>query len=334
MTRLGDGASAGVGVLTHDLGLPGYLARNVSVRTGRATDVDIEVSTTMTASSCLAALESSRLSRYDLVILSLGVNESLGFESVEQWATELAHVLHSIGTESTASTEVVVLSITYFSTRALLPRVLSHLVDRRAAQMNARSERVVSEHDRVHFVWFAQGEDIESDGAHAYERWARGIAPTVADLLAPSWSVSLRTELADEQGRQEALDALGLLDMPPDPLLDEIATTARDLFGTPFAGVTFIDTDRQSMAAAIGLDARDMNRTDAFCDVTIRRTDHFVIEDAVLDPRYADNPMSPAPRPSGSMRAIRSSHPMGTGWVRSASWTPSLVASLPATRSC
>jgi GAF domain-containing protein len=59
----------------------------------------------------------------------------------------------------------------------------------------------------------------------------------------------------------------------------------------PAAGVTFIDKDRQSMASTIGLDAGDIPRSDAFCDITIRRPQHFVIEDTLLDPRYARNPV-------------------------------------------
>ena len=77
---VGDGASAGVGVTTHDLGLPGYLARAISALTGRATDVDITVSTDMTAVSCRAAIAGARLSIYDVVLVSLGINEALDFE--------------------------------------------------------------------------------------------------------------------------------------------------------------------------------------------------------------------------------------------------------------
>ena len=287
----GDGASAGVGVLTHELGLPGYLARRVSSLTGRATDVDIAVSTDMTVSKCVAALVESRLDRYDVIVLSLGVNESLNLDSIDSWRIELTALLDFIQRDSPASTETIVLSIPYSKSRSGFPRILARVVDRRAARMNAMSKAIISGMDRVRFVAFASGEDVESDGAHAYDQWARGIAPAVSQLLAPSWSTSMRTHAAHEQDRQEAVEGLGLLDMPPDEILDEIATTARDLFGTQLAAVTFIDSDRQFMASAVGMDAQDMNRKDAFCDITIRRPEHFVIEDALLDPRYSAKPL-------------------------------------------
>ncbi|MEO7722370.1 MAG: SGNH/GDSL hydrolase family protein [Pseudolysinimonas sp.] len=188
----GDGASAGVGVLTHELGLPGYLARRVSALTGRATDVDILVSTDMTVRKCAAALVDCRLNRYDVIILSLGVNESLNFDSVDRWRIELIGILDFIKRESTASTKSIVLSIPYCSSRSEFPRLLARLVDRRARRMNDMAEAIIDRMDRVHFVEFAPGDELESDGAHAYDQWARGIAPTVSKLLAPSWSTSIR----------------------------------------------------------------------------------------------------------------------------------------------
>jgi GAF domain-containing protein len=94
-----------------------------------------------------------------------------------------------------------------------------------------------------------------------------------------------------ESERQRALDDFGALDMAPDRILDEIATLAKELFDAPMAGVTLIDNDRQFLASAIGVPADDIPRVDAFCDITIRRPEHFVIEDTLLDPRYADNPV-------------------------------------------
>ena len=58
--------------------------------------------------------------------------------------------------------------------------------------------------------------------------------------------------------------------------------------GTSMAAVTLIRSDVQVMKAASGIDPIVLPRGEAFCDTTIRRASHFVIEDATLDSRYAD----------------------------------------------
>jgi hypothetical protein len=85
----GDGAATGRGVSTHDLGLPGYLARSLTAHTGRATDVDIVVASDMTASKCLVALDGVALDRFDIVVLSLGANEALALTPVDTWVRGL-----------------------------------------------------------------------------------------------------------------------------------------------------------------------------------------------------------------------------------------------------
>jgi len=85
----GDGAATGRGVRTHDLGLPGYLARALTARTGRATDVDIIVDGEMTAKTCREALKDVDLGRFDIIVLSIGSNEALTLLSVPAWREAL-----------------------------------------------------------------------------------------------------------------------------------------------------------------------------------------------------------------------------------------------------
>jgi hypothetical protein len=286
----GDGASAGVGVMTHDLGLPGYLARNLSIITKRATDVDIAVRTDMSVAGCLEEIAEVELSRYDLIILSLGMDESLGFKSPRAWGADLTQLLDHIQEHSPATTETIVLSIPYFGSRSLCPRILQVPVDRHAGRLNASTQQVIDGRPNVSFLIFSTSDELESDGAHTYQKWAASIAPRVSEKLQPNWGVGDRSEAVSESSRQRALDALGLAALQPDAELDQIAATAKDVFGTSLAAITLIDNERQLMASAAGTDAFEVLRDDAFCNITIRRAEHFVIEDTSLDPRYSENP--------------------------------------------
>lgn len=283
----GDGASAGVGVRTHDLGLAGYLARSVTRITGRATDADIVVTTTMTVSSCLDAVLGLKLARFDLIILSLGANEALGFMSPRRWSIELTRLFDHLERSAPAATKRIVLSTPYFGVQSRFPRALAARVDRHARLLNAITSELVAAQPNATFVPFTPGEGTEPDGAHSYAQWADHLAPAVAEQL-PTRS-STRTEHVEEHSRQGALNALGVLDRESDDELDQLTASARNLFGVPFAAVTLIDNDRQSMASAVGMDKIDLPRSEAFCDVTIRRPESLAIEDTHRDPRYAEH---------------------------------------------
>lgn len=291
----GDGASAGRGVLSHDLGLAGYLARRVSELTHRATDVDIVVSGPMTAALCTEAISPLDLSRFDAVILSVGVNEALALDPLAHWDRAIVTLIERIQRDAPASVEILVLSVPLVSSNQNFPRVLATLVDAHSARLNRITREVCARHPRTTFVEFNPSDSHEYRGAHTYERWAGMLAPWVSAKLPPVGADTVRHEEADEPARQRALTSMGILDSAPEESFDQITETAQNLFGVSMAAVTFIDETRQWMKSARGLPRADAPRGDSFCDITIRRAQHFAIEDTSLDPRFADNPFATGP---------------------------------------
>ena len=97
--------------------------------------------------------------------------------------------------------------------------------------------------------------------------------------------------LPAEARRIELLRRSGLLEGSPMPELEDICARAQGYFGTAVALVTLIDADRQVMRAAAGTDLREMPRSAAFCDHTIRSDGVLVVRDARADPRFAGNPV-------------------------------------------
>lgn len=96
---------------------------------------------------------------------------------------------------------------------------------------------------------------------------------------------------ADEKERLLQLRSLAILDTPAEERFDRVTRMARRLFGVPIALVSLVDENRQWFKSCFGLDVRETERRVSFCAHAILSNSALVIEDALLDERFADNPM-------------------------------------------
>lgn len=95
----------------------------------------------------------------------------------------------------------------------------------------------------------------------------------------------------DESERLAALCSLHALDTPPDERFDRITRIAQRMFDAPIALVSLVDADRQWFKSRMGLDATQTPRGISFCGHAILQSEPFIINDALLDARFADNPL-------------------------------------------
>lgn len=95
----------------------------------------------------------------------------------------------------------------------------------------------------------------------------------------------------DEQARLRALRALGILDTEPEERFDRLTRIARRLFGVQTVLVSLIDEHRQWFKSAQGLDVRELPRDISFCGHAIVSDELLLVEDTLLDARFADNPL-------------------------------------------
>ncbi|MGO4998719.1 PAS domain-containing protein [Oceanisphaera sp. W20_SRM_FM3] len=96
---------------------------------------------------------------------------------------------------------------------------------------------------------------------------------------------------ANEWQRMQALLKTGLLDSQPEAGFDRITRIAQQTFGVEIALVSLIDTDRQWFKSRQGLAACETHRNLSFCGHAILDEAVFIVEDALRDPRFADNPL-------------------------------------------
>ncbi|HKK56467.1 PAS domain-containing protein [Marinobacter sp.] len=95
----------------------------------------------------------------------------------------------------------------------------------------------------------------------------------------------------NEAERQAALDQTGLLVTGAEERFDRLTRMARIAFRVPIALVSLIDRERQWFKSRQGLGAEETPRDLSFCGHAIHQPDLFIIENALEDERFRDNPL-------------------------------------------
>ena len=96
---------------------------------------------------------------------------------------------------------------------------------------------------------------------------------------------------ANEADRLAALHDFQILDTPPDDAFDRITRIASRILKMPIAIVSLVDKERQWFKSHLGVDTQETPREVAFCAHAICEQDVMVIQDAVEDQRFSDNPL-------------------------------------------
>jgi hypothetical protein len=282
----------GIGVASHELGIPGNLARKLAARTGHGADVEVHAIPMLTAARAEEELRAQPLQRFDAIVMLLGSGEVLSMRPMRLWRQDIRRVLVTIAELTPFGPPVVISAVPPFAAAFDVSEGSRRRISRAITRLNAETRRACLETgaaDFVDFVDAGSAPTARTRASDAYELWASVMTPPVEQAIAQA-APELHEHYVpvDEGERQQALDDLGVVGSDTDAILDRIVEMARDMLGVPAASLTIIDHDRQWMMAASGIPAEDIPRSEAFCNTTIQTPGVFIVEDADDDPLFAD----------------------------------------------
>ena len=98
-----------------------------------------------------------------------------------------------------------------------------------------------------------------------------------------------------EATRLATLREYDILDTPSEEAFDRITRLAQSALKVPIVLVSFVDENRQWFKSRLGLEPQETSREVSFCSHAIQQDPPFIIPNALLDDRFADNPLVKGP---------------------------------------
>jgi GAF domain-containing protein len=95
----------------------------------------------------------------------------------------------------------------------------------------------------------------------------------------------------DERQRLKVLWQYEVLDTVPEEVFDDLTELAARICEAPIALISLVDEKRQWFKSKVGTTLGETSRDISFCAYAINQTDLFIVPDATLDKRFADNPL-------------------------------------------
>lgn len=90
---IGTGTVRGLGLTSNELGLGGQLARRLPPLTGRGVDLELASTTTLMIRQASGLLDGYDTSRFDAIIMLMGLRDAVSLTGVKDWRRDMQHLL-------------------------------------------------------------------------------------------------------------------------------------------------------------------------------------------------------------------------------------------------
>ncbi|MET0886701.1 MAG: hypothetical protein ABWX92_09645 [Mycetocola sp.] len=174
---IGDGPAAGCGVLIHELGIAGFLARHIAERIKRGVVVTVRAQPAASARSTLRRLDDIDLDLYDSIVLMLATTDAFCLTSRRSWQRSMTGLVQALKSADTAS--VFVTSAASLHVATSISPVARRLTGSHARMLDIDTGRICAE-SHVPMIPLDAASDLTPC---TYARWGRRIGAHVISSL-------------------------------------------------------------------------------------------------------------------------------------------------------
>lgn len=287
---IGNGMAVGWGVISHDVGLGGALARALTASTGRAVDIDIIADPDMGVASAIRIIRRAKPQRYDGVVATIGVNAALDLTGRSRWQGDLTQLLSVLAEDLRPGTPFFLVGIQPIRSIPVYDDSFGGLVNVHAVRLNGVSERVCSANPRAHFVPITSPPPSAPprfrDGS-AYQHWAQEIAAIVAPQLD---QVQHLVPAEYTTSSRDAVSEFAAADPELRAQFDSIVKQALSTLGGTGAAFAVIEDDGIVFKARAGTVPEHVEFGGSFTASVIAARGALIVSDAATDERFRSNP--------------------------------------------
>lgn len=285
---VGSGPAAGWGVGSHDLGLPGAVARALAASTGSGAVVDVVPHPSAGVRRLGRILDGTGDDRYDAIVLSGAVPDALRLPEPRRWGLRLRRLIERA--QALGPRSVVWLGAQPIRSIRPYDSAMGEVADNHARRLNAVARETCQEAGAL-FVPLEAPPRTDSRRHRSpadYLFWARQLVDVLAPALDADGTARV-TPVNPASDRVEAIERLKLSNRGGDERLDGIVGTAKRTLGTEIAMFTVLDDVREWPLASTTGTTFDIPIEQSACIHTIQTPDGMVVLNAVEDERFATN---------------------------------------------
>jgi len=190
--HLGESTVAGVGVAHLSQGLSAQLAQALSEQGRTAVSWQSLGVNGIRLSRLIDKVMAAPAPKAQLIVVTMGVNDTTGFTSVRTWQRQLRQLVHLLQRHN-PNTPVVFTQVPPMMKFPALPAPLKFVIGLRAQLLDAYLQKVCEQEGTTGSVHYVKAEPdfspqlMAEDGYHpsalGYQTWAQALAPKISELM-------------------------------------------------------------------------------------------------------------------------------------------------------
>ncbi|GAA2753694.1 GAF domain-containing protein [Amnibacterium kyonggiense] len=293
---LGNGPTHGWGTVTHELAMTGQLARALTRRTTRPTDIRYIGDEMMPMAAVQAYIGDTSLAPFDLVLVVLSMNDAVRLTPADEYRADMIRLLDRLASETKPSARVIIAGIQEVDSLPEYRGIAARIGQRRADLLNAITRELVGRYDGFQFFEHSapQAEPGRPYGSPAlYAEWSDAFASISAPALDEARALDpyrFEHELTEHQWQWKPGEKV--MATADHEALDRLAQEAKQHFGADAAWISLMDGDRQFFVANTAPQGRSGPAETSICQYTVQGDEPLIIENTFRDERTKDSPMN------------------------------------------